>query len=619
MSRLDERFQLGISLHRRGELSAAQAIYREILGACPRHFDALHLSGVVAAQTSNPRLAAELIWKAIEVDPNHAGAYCDLGSALRQLDQMDAALLSYDKAISLDPGFAQAYLNRGNTLRLLRRPDAALRDYEQAIEISPAYAEAHFLKAELLRGARRWDEALASLDAAIAHRPGYVEAFVNRGIVLKERGELGAALASFDRALSLDGRCTEALSNRGVLLAQLKQPDLALESFDRAISMRPDYAEAYCNKGNVLRELDRFDAALMCYERAIGHKPVFAEAHSSRGVALAQQRRFEAAFASFDTAISQMPDYADAYMNRAMASLMLGRLESGWRDYEWRRKRASTSATYARREFTVPNWLGDAPIAGRTVLLWWEQGLGDTLQFCRYAPLVAQMGGNVVLEVQPQLQGVLSALPGIARLAGPGDALPDIDYHCPLMSLPLAFGTTLATIPRSGGYLTGDAARVHHWRRALGAAVKPRIGLVWSGSRDNRNDRNRSIALSLLLQYLPDGIQYVSLQKDVRDADRDTLTGRPDIMDCAVDFADTAALCECLDLVISVDTSVAHLSAALGRRTWILLSFNADWRWLLERDDSPWYDAVRLYRQDRVGDWAAALSKLEGDLLREFA
>lgn len=652
MQPLNERFQRGISLHRRGELGAAQAIYREILHVCPRHFHALHLSGVIASQTANPRLAAELIGRALEVDPIHAGAHCDLGSALKQLGQLGAALASYDKAISLDPklaeahsnrgvvltelkrleaaldsldraialkpGFAAAYVSRGNLLKLLRRVDAALLDYERAIAIEPAHAQAHLLKGELLRSNGQWDGALASFEAAISIRPTFVEAFINRGIVLEERGELDAALASFDRAIALDGRSSEALSNRGVLLGRKDQSDSALASFDQAIAINPGYAEAYSNKANVLRELNRFDAALACYRQAIELKPVFPEAHSSLGVALAELRRFDAAFASFDVAIAQKPDYADAHMNRAMASLMLGRFASGWQDYEWRHKRPGSSAASARRRFTAPNWRGEAPLAGRRILLWWEQGLGDTLQFCRYAALVADLGATVVLEVQPQLAQVLTALPAISHLVCSGDALPAFDYHCSLMSLPLAFNTTLDTVPCPGGYLRSDPARVERWRSALGERTKPRIGLVWSGSRENRHDRNRSIALSLLLEFLPDECQYVSLQKDPREADRATLGARPDILDLGVDFADTAALCECLDLVISVDTSVAHLSAAIGNRTWVLLPFSADWRWLLDRDDSPWYGAVRLYRQERIGDWTAALTKLRADVHREL-
>jgi tetratricopeptide (TPR) repeat protein len=648
MMPVNERLQLGITLHQRGDLARAQEIYREILGQFPRHFRALHLSGVLASQTANPELAARLIWKAIEINPAHAGAFCDLGSALKQLNRLEAALASYDKAISLDPklaeahanrgvvltelnkpdaalaslnraialkaDFAAAHLSRGIVLNLLRRFDEALHSYEQAIAINPAYAEAHFHKGELLRSAGRWDAALASLEAAVSVRPSYVEAWVNCGLVLREKGELDAALAHFDRAVALDGRCAEAFSNRGVLLGQLKRFDLALASFDRALSIKPDYAEACCNKGNVLRELDRFDAALECYRQAILLKSPFPEAHSSLGVALTALGRFDEAFASFDAAIAQKPDYAEAYMNRAMASLMLGRFDSGWKDYEWRRKRKNVSAVSARRSFAVPSWLGDTPIAGRRILLWWEQGLGDTLQFCRYAPLVADLGATVVLQVQPQLLGVLATLPGIEHLVGAGDALPEFDCHCPLMSLPLAFGTALNTIPSAGRYLASDPARVDRWRTKLGERFKPRIGLVWSGSRENRNDRNRSMSLSLLLQYLPEEFQYVSLQKDVRDADRAALAARPDILDCAVDFPETAALCECLDLVISVDTSVAHLSAAIGKKTWILLPSSADWRWLLDRDDTPWYDAVRLYRQDRAGGWIPALSKLRTDL-----
>jgi hypothetical protein len=259
-------------------------------------------------------------------------------------------------------------------------------------------------------------------------------------------------------------------------------------------------------------------------------------------------------------------------------------------------------------------------LSGRSILLWWEQGLGDTLQFCRYAERVADLGATVILETQPQLTELLQTLPRAVVLKS-GDPRPRFDYQCPLMSLPLAFGTTLSTIPCPGGYLRADPARVEYWRDRLGRSDTPRIGLVWSGSQAHKNDRNRSLSLSLLLPFLPPAIQYISLQVDMRESDRETLNLRPDILDCSESlrsFADTAALCECLDLVVAVDTSVAHLSAAIGQQTWVLLPYTADWRWLLNRTDSPWYETMRLYRQDVPGDWTGALTRLRDDLSQRF-
>jgi tetratricopeptide (TPR) repeat protein len=579
----------------------------------------LHLSGVIASQAGNAQLAVQLIWRAIEINPANAAAYCDLGSAFKQLGHRQGALASYERAIVLDGNLADAHSNRGTVLSELHRYDEALDAYDRAIAIRPRYAEAHFNKGNLLMSLRRWEGALASFGSAIDIRP-YPEALLNRGIVLKELGRLQEGLASLESAIEMDGRCAEALSNRGVLLGALGQYEMSLASFDEALAVKPQYAEAHGNKGNVLKALNRLDEALACYDRALALKHEYPEAHSSRGVVLTEMRRFEEAFASFDRAVALKPDYAEAYLNRAMASLTLGRFAAGWEDYEWRRRCAEVASDPAC-VFEQPAWRGDEPLSGRTILLWCEQGLGDTLQFCRYAELVADLGATVILEVQPQLLGVLANLPG-ALVMKCGDARPRFDYQCPLMSLPRAFKTTLATIPSPGKYLRTDPARVAHWRDRLGPGAKPRIGLVWSGSRAHSNDRNRSVSLSLLLQFLPPAFQYISLQVDAREIDRATLGRRPEIMDCGVnlrDFADTAALCECLDLVITVDTSVAHLSAAIGQQTWVLLPFAADWRWLLDRTDSPWYEAVRLYRQDAVGEWTGVLGRLHEDLSQRFA
>ena len=266
-------------------------------------------------------------------------------------------------------------------------------------------------------------------------------------------------------------------------------------------------------------------------------------------------------------------------------------------------------------------WLGAQSLAGAVILLHGEQGYGDTLQFCRYAKLVADLGARVILEVPRPLTGVLADLQGVSQVIARGEPLPQVDFHCPLMSLPLAFKTKLDGIPAPGKYLRGDPARIAHWEERLGRRSVPRVGLTWSGNPLQPNDRNRSFQLADILPHLPVGFRYVSLQREIRDADQMVLRENPHIADHGADlhdFSETAALCECLDVVVSVCTSVAHLSGALGRKTWIPLSFAADWRWLLDRDDSPWYPSVTLFRQERPGDWPAVFERLERELVRTF-
>jgi tetratricopeptide (TPR) repeat protein len=513
-----EEFQQALALHESGQIARAQAMYEAILKKQPKHADALHLLGLMAARGNDPKRAAVLIGKAIQADPGNPVAYFNRGSVLQQLKQWDAALDSFDKAIGMHPEFAAVYFSRGNVLQDLRRFEEALQSYNQAIAIQP----------------------------------------------------------DFD----------DACLNRGNLLAKLRQWDAALASYDQAIAIRPDFAVAYCNRGNVLKELNRL-----------------AEAQ-----------------ASYDKAISIQPDYPAAYANRGVTLLLAGQLQSGWIDFEWRWKIHSPLLVTEKKSFRQPLWIGKESLAGKTILLHSEQGFGDTLQFCRYVPLVAQLGAQVILQVQKPLSSLLSNLEGVSQSAGNGSAIPHADYHCPLLSLPLAFKTSLDTIPAAIPYLRAAAGKVAHWQARLGAATKPRIGLSWSGGSMQQDD-NRRIPLTDLLAQLPADFQYVSLQKELHESDEASLKARPDVLNFAgdlTDFSETAALCECLDLVISVDTSVAHLSAALGKRTWILLAFSPDWRWLLNRSDSPWYPSATLYRQDRMDEWGGVLRRVAADLGQTF-
>jgi len=526
-----DKFQQALALLESGRIVQAQAAFEEILRKQPRHADALHLLGLIAARSNDPKKAAVLIGKSVQIDPSNPVAYLNRGAVLQELEQWEEALASYEQALALHPAFAAVYFNRGNALQSLQRLDEALASYNQAIAIQPDYHDAWL--------------------------------------------------------------------NRGNLLVRLKQWDAALASYNRAIVVRADSAVAHANRGNVLKELNRLDEAR----------------------------------ASYDRAVAIQPDYPEAQTNRAVVSLLAGEFERGWADFEWRWKVKHTANDRQKyRAFRQPLWLGQESLAGKTILLHSEQGLGDTLQFCRYVPLVADLGAKVILEVQKPLWGVLAGLEGVSQWVGQGvdqgvrrevrkeSAAPETDYHCPLLSLPLAFKTRLDTIPPPARYLRGAADKVAHWQAKLGAASTPRIGLAWSGGTHRPEDYRR-VPLADLIRHLPQGFQYVSLQKELPESERQTLRSNPTVLDFADDlnFDNTAALCECLDLVISIDTSVAHLSGALGQRTWILLAFNPDWRWLLGRTDSPWYPSATLYRQESIGDWNGVLSRVAADLQRTFA
>jgi len=351
-----------------------------------------------------------------------------------------------------------------------------------------------------------------------------------------------------------------------------------MADYDRALALRPDYAEAHTNRGVTLHVLKRFDEALQCYAHALAARPDFAEAHYNEG----------------------------------LSRLLTGDFDRGWAEHDWWRGIAQFKRS--DRNFTQPRWTGAQAIAGKTILLHAEQGFGDTIQFCRYAARVEALGARVILEVQETLRDLIRSLDGAVQVVAKGDTLPPFDMHCPFLSLPLAFGTRLATIPSQTPYLYASAQAVADWNARLPPRTRPRIGLAWSGRPEHNNDQNRSIDLASFLSPLQ-GIDatLVSLQREVRAADAIVLQERRDVIhfgEALKDFSDTAALAANMDLVIAVDTSVAHLAGALAKPVWMLLPFVPDWRWLLDRDDSPWYPTARLFRQDDSRQWNGAFGRL---------
>jgi Flp pilus assembly protein TadD len=425
------------------------------------------------------------------------------------------------------------------------------------------------------------------------------------------------ALELFAQAIALDRTHAEVHYQRGNMLKNLGRLDAALASYSDAIELRPDYAHAYCNRGVVQQALGLMSDALESYDQAIAIDPGDALAHFNRAIVMQELARWDEAVASYDRAIAVNPDYADAHYNRALALLFLGVLDDGWRAYEWRWKIARRLRIGMVRNFPQPLWLGDVSLEGKRLLLHAEAGLGDTLQFCRYAAQCAALGATVILEVQPPLQALLANLEGVARSIAAGDPLPPFDLHCPLMSLPRAFKTTLATIPSSAKYLHADPGALARWSARIGQRSRPRVGLMWSGNPENTIDPRRSIRLADLIPHLPRELQYFSMQKQLRDADRVTLGTCPDIVSFdaeLMDFTNTAALSACLDVIVSVDTSIAHLCGALGLRTWVLLPETPDWRWMRQRDDTPWYPTMKLYRQTTAGDWHGVLRRVAADL-----
>ena len=567
---------------------------------------------------------------AIAAQPDFFEAHVSRADLLLQLHHWQEALCSLDRAISLRSDGTAAYLGRATALLQLGRYDESIADYDRVIRSQPESANAYLGRGIALRARKLLLPALASLDRAIEIEADCAEAYYNRGNLLTELRQFDAACASYDQALAINPEFAEAHFNRGNLLAEQRRFDAAIASYGRAIAIKADYAEAYCNRGNVLRELDRSEAAVASYDQAIAIRSDYAEAYSNRGVVLTELQQVHAALASYNQAIAVNPDYAQAYFNRSTALLLNGDFEQGWTDYEWRWKHERGLAVKASRNLRQPLWLGSQSLAGKSILLHSEQGLGDTIQFCRYATLVADLGAFVVLEVPASLEGLLTSLNGVSALVTQGHALPECDYQCPLMSLPLAFRTTLSGVPAHVPYLRASVEKVRHWREKLGERRKPRVGLVWSGGfRPDQPEvwganRRRNIPLVKLASLKEADIEFYSLQKgqpaesELAELVANEWNG-PEVRDYTSqlhDFSDTAALIEQLDLVISVDTSTAHVAGAMGKPLWILNRYDTCWRWLMHRRDTPWYPTATLYRQENAGDWDGVIRSIKSDLTK---
>ncbi|MEJ0004925.1 MAG: tetratricopeptide repeat-containing glycosyltransferase family protein [Steroidobacteraceae bacterium] len=444
--------------------------------------------------------------------------------------------------------------------------------------------------------------------------PLQFEALNCLGMIAGQTGNSARAAIWFDKAIRADSTRVHAYVNRGLALHACMQLEAALASYEDAIRVQSDYTDAHFNRGNVLLELGRLPEALASYDATIALDPERADARGNHGVVLSLLRRFTAAVESFNHAIRLRPEHGKWYLNRAFARLIQGDFSNGWADYEWR---GTDTSSPAHREFSKPRWNGSEPLVGRTVLLWSEQGFGDTIQFCRYVQLLAAAGGRVLLEVQRPLLSLLANLEGTTQVLAKGEAPPPFDLHSPLLSLPLAFGTGLESIPLPRSYLRSDPRKSAQWRQRLGEKTRPRVGLVWSGSATNRTERHRRVPLAELLGQLPPEYEYFRLQKDGHPEDLQVLRQNSRVRDFSTefnDFSDTAALCDSMDVIVSTCTSVAHLSAALGVRTFVLLGQVPDWRWLLERSDSPWYASVQLFRRGPAEDWRCVLERLAREL-----
>ncbi len=608
----DSLHQRAAQLHRQGDLEAAHEAYAQILKAAPNDLGALHMSGIIAYQTARLEDAARLLARAATAHPGVAAVHIDRALVLQAFNRPRDAIASFDQALACVPNAAEVHAARGGLLQGLNRLAEALASYERAIALKPDNADVHSNRGVVLQALGRLEDALESYEKAATLQPNDSDILRNGALVLRALGRPAEALARLDRAAAIAPASGDLQADRGAILLDMRRLDEALASYDRAMSLKPRDADVLANRAAVLHALGRYAEALAAYDLAVEIDANHARAYSNRAGTLVELGRDREAKASLDRALAIEPDQPEANLNRALFHLRDGEFREGWRRYEWRDDKGRA----LMQRPGIPVWDGEDSLAGKTILLRAEQGFGDAIQFVRYAEMIAALGARVVLEVPAPLVRLLSGAAGVIEVLATGTALPPADFQSRLLSLPKLFATELNTIPAKPRYLAADAASRAKWSDMLAELPHPRIGLAWAGRPTHKNDRNRSISLDDFSTLLTADAAYVGLQPDVRAADKDQLAALPIRLfgEALSDFAETAALIENLDLVISVDTSVAHLAGALGKPVWVLLPFDPDWRWLLNRDDSPWYPSARLFRQKTPGDWGGVFSDVRAAL-----
>jgi tetratricopeptide (TPR) repeat protein len=578
----------GLDYQKRGKLPEAEARYRRVLELDGRNPDAWHLLGVIAMQVGKFESAEQLLRRSVALHPNFGETRRHLGECILRLGRAGEAVGMYAEALRLAPQDPIARAGLGTALMESGRVNEAIGQFQEMVRAMPKSAEARCDLAMAYAKAGRMDDSIILMKEAIAMQPELFAAHLNLGDILRRAGRIDDALAPAREAVRL----------------------------------RPDVSASHTGLANIYQMLGEFDDAVAEYKEALKIDPKNPDALNNLGLTLLRLCRIDEAIAAFDQAMSLRENFIDARANRALGILLRGDLETGWVEYEWRWK--SGGFTTKPMGYTQPQWDG-SNIAGKTIVMHSEQGLGDTIQFARYATVVRDMGAKVILQCAPVLMDLLRTVEGVSEvLPNTAPTKQPFDVHIPMATLPLVLKTRLDNIPAKTPYISADPARAAQWKEKLDAAAggQLKVGIAWAGSPLHLNDRARTSGLA---EFAPlaeiQDVTFFSMQKGERSKDaKNPPEGMKivDLTDDIKDFQDTAAMVENLDLVISVDTSVVHLAGALGKPVWVMMAYGPDWRWLLEREDSPWYPTMRIVRQPRVKAWGEAFGRARG-MLGEFA
>jgi len=647
---------IAVEHHQAGRLREAERLYREIVAIDPSQVDAWHYLGMISHQSGNHDAAIKHINRAISLKPDFAAGHYNLGLVFQTQDKRNEAIACYQRALELDPDLADACNNVGLLFKGMGHVETAIEYYRRALGLNSSFVAALINLGAAFADTDKLDDALACLERVLQLEPENAAAHNNLGNVFVEKGNFAEAATCYGRAAELAPLDAQTQHNLGKCLHLQGKLEDAAASLRRSLQLQPRSSGVIATLGSVLRDQGHFDDAIACYRKAVEINPNFPEAHNNLGSILLDQGKLDEAIACFHEALrhdpclpeaehnlasvcrglgrfdetakrtqrvlEQKPDFADAHVNQSFVKLIRGDFEHGWEEYEWRWK----TRLQPVRSFSQPIWNGES-LQGESVLIQSEQGFGDIIHFIRYASLVKRAGAIVLVECPGRLINLLSSCKGIDRLVPSEESVPDFSMHVPMMSLPRIFKTSLRTIPADVPYLFADAALTDLWRTRLTSVCGFRIGTNWRGRGNNAQSRQRDIPVELFasLGKVSD-VRLISLQKGdagtrsevgiQRSESSDAGTARPTIVDLGKfdmergAFVDTAAIMMNLDLVITSDTSVAHLAGALGVPVWVALPFVPDWRWMLERSDSPWYPTMRLFRQKKIGDWEGVFEEI---------
>ena len=604
------KIQKILAVQQSGDLKAANKAWLDLLKYYPKNPVIMTCLGTIALEQARLEDAAKWLTESLDILPEQATAWSYRSIIHLQKEDLKTALADANEAIALNPAYAEAHANRGSVLKALKRFNEALASYQQALDLQPDNPDTQFNLALVYVELGRYEEAAAILKDVIQAKPDYAIAHHLCAEVHKKMYAYEQALGYYQTALKLDQNNHEALFGRGLTFLKLKQYQAAHADFAKVVALQPDYRNAHINLGLVLSKLNQYEASLEAYEDALALDDSYAETYNNKGLLLVEMQRFDEALTCYEKAIELDPSFEEVYWNKSHLHLLLGDFTQGWPLYEYRWKSVLKDG---QRVLSKPLWLGEAPIKGKTLLVYPEQGLGDFIQFSRYVNELEALGAQVILEVPSALKSLMHTMEGQYQIVEQDSSLPYYDYHCPILSLPLALKTQADNIPAETPYLYANESELAQWQSKVDA-THFNVGLVWSGAIGHQNDHNRSVPLSAFEPLFAVSADFHALQREIRPADQETFDRLACIQnhtDALTDFSETAALITQMDLVITVDTSVAHLAGAMDKPCWLLLPYAPDFRWMVNTDISPWYPSMKLFRQPKPADWTSVMIEVQ--------